>query len=61
MIKTVAKRKSGDVVVYDENEQHMPEYEGKYEDVRSRILADAPPEAEFYNEDSIKPISREKW
>jgi hypothetical protein len=41
MIKTVIRIKNDMVMVFDENGDEMPEYQGYYNDVKDRILADA--------------------
>jgi hypothetical protein len=42
MIKTVIRIKNDMVMVFDENGEQMPTYQGYYEDVKEKILADAP-------------------
>jgi hypothetical protein len=42
MIKTVIRIKNDMVMVFDEDGEQIPEYQGPYEDVKERILADAP-------------------
>jgi len=53
------------VLVFDENDEQIPDYQGGYEEVKKRILQDAPPEAVFgYWFDfatDIKTVPREKW
>jgi hypothetical protein len=53
------------VVVFDEDDEQIPEYQGRYEEVKKRILRDAPPEAVFGHwfdyETDIKTVSREEW
>jgi hypothetical protein len=41
MIKTVIRIKNEMVMVFDENGDELPEYQGYYYDVKDRILADA--------------------
>ncbi len=47
MIKTVIRIESDIVMVFDENGEELPEYQGYYRDVKDRILADAPADAVF--------------
>ena len=46
-ITTVIKYSNGIVLVFDQNGEQMPDYQGRYSDVKDRILADAPESAEF--------------
>lgn len=48
------------VAVFNGDGEQIPDYQGKYEEVRERILEDAPPGAVFYSEDE-GIVSREKW
>ena len=41
MIKTVIRLKNNMVMVFDTEGEQVPEYQGKYEDVKGRILRDA--------------------
>ncbi len=47
MIKTVFRFQNNMVVVFDEKGEQIPEYQGRYEDVKESILKDAPPDAIF--------------
>lgn len=64
MIRHVTRWSNGMVTVFDENGQQLPEYQGKYEDVREKILRDAPPDAEFntgaWNQ-YVLPKDRQYW
>lgn len=42
MIKTVIRLKNNMVMVFDEEGEQMPEYQGRYEDVKAKIITDAP-------------------
>ena len=42
MIKTVIRIKNNMVMVFDETGEQMPEYQGYYDQVKERILANAP-------------------
>lgn len=64
MIASVLKTQFGMVMVFNKRRQQIPEYQGKYGKVKERILADAPPEAEFRHEGTdgkINPVPRENW
>ena len=70
MISVVIKFENGMVLVFDENGKQMPEFEGKYQDVRVKILARAPKGAKFYHgtwnllggQNFIKgEVSRKEW
>jgi hypothetical protein len=47
MIKTVIRTKNDMVLVFDENGEEMPLYQGYYQAVKDNILADARPGATF--------------
>ena len=53
------------VLVFDQNEEQIPEYQGRYQEVRELILRDAPPETVFGHwfdyETDITTVSREEW
>ena len=53
------------VMVFDDEGEQMPEYQGQYERVRGNILRDAPPEAVFacWINGNAEPdmILREGW
>ncbi|MCD6453490.1 MAG: hypothetical protein J7K77_04320 [Dehalococcoidales bacterium] len=65
MIKFVIKDISGMVMVFDEQGEQLPEYQGQYGELRRRVLEDAPQEAIFGcfpgDEDELKIIPREEW
>lgn len=59
MIRSVLKSPNGIVLVFDENAEQIPEYQGQYEDVRNKILRDAPPDAAFgYIVTQLRPLPR---
>jgi len=63
-IATVYLWQNGMVRVYDNLGKPIPEYEGKYENVKDKILRDAPPETIFHKAGFRKPrsiVSREEW
>ena len=47
MIQKIIRLKNDMVMVFDEEGEQMPEYQGSYDDVRDRIMADAPAGAVF--------------
>ena len=65
MIKSVIKCPNNMVMVFDEDEEQIPEYQGRYEEVKERILKDAPPEVIFGQwidyETDIRTVPREEW
>ena len=62
MIKSVIKSEKGMVIVFDEHGEQLPEYLGEYEEVKEKILRDAPPDAVFTKIVTIlQPVAREEW
>jgi len=65
MIKNVIKIQNGEIMVFDEYGEQIPEYQGHCDGVRESILRDAPPDAVFSHwfGDDAEPriISREEW
>lgn len=65
MIKIAIRFKNNMVVVLDDEEEQMPEYQGQYEEVRESILRDAPPDAifahGFTNSGELRKVPREEW
>ena len=65
MIRSVIKSPNNMVMVFDEDGEQIPEYQGQYEAVKERILKDAPPGAIFGRwldyETDIQTVSREEW
>ena len=65
MIEMIIRLQSDAVMVFDADGEQMPEYQGKYEDVREKSLKDAPPDAVFTrwfnNGDRPKFVSKEEW
>jgi hypothetical protein len=49
MISEVIKLANGMVLVFDEKGEQMPEFQGRYEAVRTKILVRVPKEAKFYH------------
>ena len=65
MITSVIRTPNNMVLVFDENGEQIPEYQGQYDDVKKRILKLVPPETLFghwldYQTD-IQTVSREEW
>ena len=61
MIKSVL-RVNDIVLVFDEHGEQLAEYQGRYGEVREKILRDAPPDAVFGNAViDLKAVSREEW
>ena len=65
MIKSVIRCPNNMVLIFDEDDEQIPEYQGRYEEVKERILRDAPSEAVFGHwfdyETDIRTVSREEW
>ena len=57
MIKTVIRAANNMVIVFDENGRQLSEYQGQYEEVKQRILADAPDEAAYVRWFGVSPVS----
>lgn len=47
MIKTVIRVENDMVMVFDENGEQMPEYQGSYKCVKDKIMADVTEESVF--------------
>ena len=65
MIKTVIRTSNNMVMVFNDEGEQMPEYQGRYEDVRDKILKDAPAGNVFNHwfSHSLEPakVLAEKW
>ena len=65
MIKTVIKSADGMVMVFDERGEQIPQYQGRYDEVKESILRAAPPEARFgyfpAGELELRLVLREEW
>ena len=59
MIKTVIRIKNDMVLVFDENGEEMPRYQGYYREVKDKILADIQPGSIFNHwfGYSLKPVA----
>ncbi len=58
MIKTVIRIKNDMVMVFDENGEEMTSYQGYYDDVKDKIMADVRPGSVFNHwfGYSLKPV-----
>ena len=65
MIKTVIRLRNDMVLVLNEHGEQMPEYQGYYENVKNRILADAPTGSVFNHwfgyENEPDVVSEKVW
>ena len=65
MIKTAIRSQNNMVMVFDEDGEQIPEYQGQYEEVKESILKDAPPNAVFGYfpdyETELEIVPREEW
>ena len=64
MINDVIKFSNGIVIVFDEKGEQLREYQGRYEEVRDKIVADAPQGARFFHgvwKLSGDAIPKEEW
>ncbi len=65
MIRSVIRCPNDVVLVFDEDEEQIPQYQGRYWEVKRLILEDAPPEAVFGHwldsEADIITVSRVGW
>lgn len=62
-IKSVV-RVDDKVLVFDENAEQIPEYQGQYQEVRGKILRDAPPNAALRcitAANKLEAVPREEW
>ena len=65
MIQSAIRCPNDMVMVFDDEGEQVPEYQGQYHEVKASILRDAPPEAIFGHwfdyEIDITTVAREKW
>ncbi|MBA7624743.1 hypothetical protein ES703_32155 [subsurface metagenome] len=64
MIDEVIKFGNGNVMVFDEKGEQMPQYQGRYDAVKAKILAHAPGSAKFFHSvwaASLDPVERKEW
>ncbi|MDP2664133.1 MAG: hypothetical protein Q8P08_01725 [bacterium] len=60
-MKTVIRSEKGMVMVLDEQGEQIPEYQGQYEDVKDKVLRNARPTTQFFDDLMVAPVSREEW
>ena len=65
MIKAAIKFRNNRVMVFDENGEQIPKYQGKYKEMKESILKDAPPDTifahGFTDAGELLKVSREEW
>ncbi len=65
MIKTAIRCPNGMLMVFDEKGRQVLEYQRKYDEVKEKILKDAPPDTlfgYFLDYDSeLRVVPREEW
>ena len=65
MIKTVIRCPEDMVMVFDEEGEQIPQYQGQYEEVKKNILKDAPQNTIFgylsNSEPELKRVPRQEW
>ncbi len=65
MIKIAIRLKNNMVMVFDEEGELIPKYQGQYDGVKESILRDAPPDAVFahgfINSGELGKVPREEW
>ena len=65
MLKTVIRCSNNMVMVFDEKGEQIPEYQGQYEEVKEKILNDAPLNAVFGCfpdcETELQIVPSEEW
>jgi hypothetical protein len=65
LIKTVIRIRNDMVMVFDERGEQLPEYQGHYQEVRGKILADAPTGSVFNHWFGYSPepqkVNGEDW
>lgn len=65
MIKTVIKTPNNMVMVFDKKGEQIPEYQGRYQEVKEKILKDAPPDTRFgyflNYETKLRVVPGEEW
>ena len=65
MIKTIIRLRNNTIMVFDASGEQLPEYQGRYEDVKESILSDAPTGAIFNHwfgyASKPKSVTNENW
>ena len=65
MIKTVIRCPDNMIMVFDEEGEQIPEYQGQYEEVKESILKEAPLNVVYGylydSEPELRKLPREEW
>ena len=65
MIKTVIRAANNMVIAFDEQGNQIPGYQGRYEEVKRKIITDTGNEADFINWFGVSPepdiVSKINW
>ena len=65
MIRAAIRSQNNMVMVFDKKGEQIPEYQGQYEEVKEKILKDAPLNAVFGcfpdYETELQIVPREEW
>ena len=65
MIKIAIRLKNNVVLVFDEEGNQIPEYQGQFEEVKEEVLRDAPPDVifahGFTNVGGLRMVPMEDW
>ncbi|MFC1931772.1 hypothetical protein ACFLXJ_06210 [Chloroflexota bacterium] len=65
MIKTIIRLKNDLVMVFDDEGEQVPSYQGQYKDVKGNILRDAPAGTVFTHWSDCaaepEPVYKEAW
>jgi hypothetical protein len=65
MIKSIIRCPNDMVMVFDEMGEQIPEYQGQYEEMKERILKDAPHTSRFGYffdyEPELQEVPRNEW
>ena len=65
VIKSVYRLKNDTVMVFDAEGEQVPEYQGRYEDVKGSILREVPPDAvlSHWFDGAMEPevVTKENW
>lgn len=65
MIKTIIRLRHDMVMVFDDEGEQVPKYQGQYQDVKTSILRDAPLDAVFARwvncDTEPEAVCRERW
>ena len=65
MVKAVVRCQNNMVMVFDEEGEQIPEYQGQYDEVKGKILRDVPLSAVFCclpdEKTELEIVPREEW